>query len=179
MARRLGVCLLTAALVAAADLWTKHAVWRLLPGPYDREVVWSDPDGDPIFEIVHHTNTGGMWGVGRDWNPWILRIFRLLSVGVVFWLLFQVPREDRLSHLALGLVLGGATGNIYDSLRFGHVRDFLKFDFDVPVFDPFPTFNVADSAITVGVALLAFRMLFPPRKRTHPAKPARSGGAIG
>ena len=179
MRGRLGVCLLVAALVAGADLWTKHEVWRRLPSAYDREVVWPDSDGDPIFEIVHHTNTGGMWGVGRDWNPWILRTFRLLSVGVVIWLLFQVPRGDRLSPLALGLVLGGAAGNIYDSLRFGHVRDFLKFDFDVPVFDPFPTFNLADSAITVGVALLAFRMLVPPRARSDPAAPRTDGGAIG
>jgi signal peptidase II len=62
--------------------------------------------------------------------------------------------------VALGLVLGGAVGNVYDGFAFGAVRDFVLVDLDIPVFDPFPVFNVADSGICVGVALLATGLAF-------------------
>ena len=75
------------------------------------------------------------------------------------WILRSAGERDALAVLALGLVMGGAIGNISDSLRFEYVRDFLRFDFGFPPFDPFPTFNVADSAICVGVSLLALQML--------------------
>jgi signal peptidase II len=103
-----------------------------------------------------------MWSIGTDWNPWILKIVRLAAVCVIFVILQQTPKTDRLGVFALGLVMGGAVGNIHDSLRLHAVRDFLKFDFDFPPFDPFPIFNIADSAICVGVALLAIQMVFQP-----------------
>lgn len=168
--RKLLLFFAVAALVTAADLFSKHAVFARLPRPHD-----AIPVVPGVFEIVHHTNRGGMWGVGQDWNPWILRIVRLGAVVVIFVILAQTPAGDRLSVLALGLVMGGAAGNIFDSLRYQHVRDFLRFDFGFPPFDPFPTFNVADSAICVGVGLLAFQMLFFPAAE----KAAETGGSSG
>jgi len=152
---------LLAIIITAADLWSKHVVWEKFPTEYSGTTIWEDGGGgDPVFVIVHHRNTGGMWGVGQKWNPWILRIIRLGAVLVIFFIMAQTPESDRISIWSLGLVMGGAVGNIYDSISLGYVRDFLKFDFDFPVFDPFPTFNVADSAICVGVTLLAIRMIF-------------------
>ncbi|MFG0320314.1 MAG: signal peptidase II [Planctomycetota bacterium JB042] len=166
---------LLATVVTALDLWSKHVVWERLPVEHQRIVVLEDGSGgDPTFELVHHRNQGGMWGVGQSWNPWILRIVRLGAVLVIFVILAQTPASDRWSVGALGFVMGGAVGNIHDSLRYGHVRDFLKFDFDVPVLDPFPTFNVADSAICVGVFLLAWRMIFHPIP-----EPSGGGGENG
>lgn len=168
--------LLLAVLVSGLDLWSKHVVWERFPVEHSRTVVIADSDGgDPVFEIVHHRNQGGMWGVGQQWNPWILRIIRMGAVLVIFVILAQTPASDRTSVGALGFVMGGAVGNIHDSLRYGYVRDFLKFDFDFPVFDPFPTFNVADSAICVGVFLLAFRMIFfPPPEEESAGKKSES-----
>lgn len=147
--------LILAAAVVTLDLASKQYVFSRLEQPYERHVVI-----DGVFEIIHHTNTGGMWGFGQGWNPWILRLVRMAAVVVIFVILGQTPRTDRWSVAALGMVMGGALGNIYDSLTYGAVRDFLKFDFGFWMFDPFPTFNIADSGICVGVFLLAFRMLF-------------------
>lgn len=160
MGRKHIVFVLIAVVVLALDLTSKSIVFEKLPRPHQRiEVI-----DDGVFEIVHHTNTGGMWGVGQGWNPWILRIVRLAAVGVIFIILAQTPTTDRASITALGMVMGGAVGNIFDSLYYEHVRDFLKFDFGFPPFDPFPTFNVADSAICVGVFLLAIQMIFFPAR---------------
>ncbi len=160
MGRKHVVFLVIAVVVLGLDLASKAFVFEKLPHPHQRiEVI-----EDGVFEIIHHTNTGGMWGVGQSWNPWILRIVRLFAVGVIFVILAQTPATDRLSIAALGMVMGGAIGNIFDSLYYDHVRDFLKFDFGVAPFDPFPTFNVADSAICVGVFLLAIQMIFFPAR---------------
>lgn len=153
--RKLIPFLILAALVTVLDLASKSWVFSRLPNPHDHFTVI-----DGVFDIIHHTNTGGMWGVGQDWNPWILRIVRMGAVAVIFVILAQTPASDRISVWALGLVMGGAIGNIHDSLAHDAVRDFLKFDLGFPPFDPFPTFNVADSAICVGVFLLAIQMLF-------------------
>lgn len=154
--------------IVALDLWSKHAVFDYLGYRGERPVI------DGTFWLAHHHNTGGMWGIGQDLHPWVLRTVRLLAVSVIFVILAQTPRGDRWGTGALGLVLGGAAGNIYDSFAFGYVRDFLKFDLGFPPFHPFPTFNVADSAICVGVAMLALQMAFfpnPAPARNEAAKP--------
>jgi signal peptidase II len=151
-ARKLKLFLPLAVVILAADLWTKDWIESRLE--YGRlESVWGD-----TFLLANHRNEGGMWGVGQDWPDWILPTVRCAALLVIVYLLRQTPAQDRLGVFALGLVMGGAAGNIHDSLTLGYVRDFLLFDFDVPVFDPFPTFNVADSAICVGVGLLALQM---------------------
>ena len=95
----------------------------------------------------------------------------LLSVALILVLIYgglYIP-------VALGLVLGGAVGNIYDSLHYGYVRDFLKFDFGFFLFDPFPTFNVADSGICIGVGLLALQMIRHPDPTKDPRAPTGDG----
>jgi len=94
--------------------------------------------------------------------PWL----RAAAAVVVIVMLCGTHPRARTTLVALGLVLGGAVGNVYDGFMLGSVRDFVLVDLDIPVFDPFPVFNVADSAICVGVALLALGMLF---ERPHPA----------
>lgn len=152
--RKLALFGFIAIVIVALDLWTKDWIEARIAYT-SSESVWGE-----TFKLANHRNWGGMWGVGSDWSPWILRIVRLGAVFVILFLLREA--HDRWFVSALGLVMGGAAGNIHDSLRFGYVRDFLLFDFDIPVFDPFPTFNVADSAICVGVGLLAIHMLLHP-----------------
>jgi len=93
-----------------------------------------------------------------SWGRWVLAAFEL---AVVVFLAFWVRRAERpLSALAAGLIMGGAAGNVLDRVRFGYVVDFI----DVQrLYFPW-VFNLADSAITVGVALLLAESLIMPRK---------------
>ena len=99
--------------------------------------------------------------VGR----WLLvGLTAAIATGVVVWLWREKQRPDA---IALGLVLGGAIGNILDRVRFGHVVDFADLHFGD--WHPFLVFNVADAAITVGVLLLVLRALLT-RERKDPAE---------
>jgi signal peptidase II len=83
-----------------------------------------------------------------------------LAAGIaVFWMLKGTPKADRLSRLGLGLVLGGAIGNALDRLRFMEVVDFIEVG--VRGVYTWPVFNVADSAVCVGVGFLIWRAFFP------------------
>lgn len=111
-----------------------------------------------FFNLVMAWNRGvsfGMFGDVGDWGPWILvTITAIISVVLAVWL---GRAENRLTAASLGLILGGAVGNIIDRVRFGAVVDFL----DVHVMGyHWPAFNVADSAITVGAVFLILESLF-------------------
>jgi signal peptidase II len=98
-------------------------------------------------------------GMPAGWR-WVVA---LLSIGALAILamvgLRMLPGGGWLTPLALGMIFGGAVGNLIDRARFGAVVDFLDFYWRAY---HWPAFNVADSAITVGVALLAFQMLTAP-----------------
>jgi len=141
-----------AALVLALDLWSKEVVFTPL-----REHQYDWVLGE-WFGFTKVWNKGMMWGLGQDWSL-LLRGLRVVAALVVFVMMLGTPARQRLLQTAFALVLGGALGNIYDGFVFGRVRDFLIVDLDIPVFDPFPIFNVADSAICVGVGLLALGLL--------------------
>jgi signal peptidase II len=148
--KHLGLLLAVAILVL--DLWSKHAVFAALS---EHEHVWLI---DTWFGFTKVFNPGIMWGKFSEISgalPWL----RVVAAVVVLFMLRSAPRDALRLQLALGLVLGGAIGNIYDGFTVGQVRDFLLVDLDFPPFDPFPVFNVADSAICVGVGLLALGLL--------------------
>lgn len=119
------------------------------------------------LRIIHTENTGAAFGFLAEGNP-ILRSVLLIGVSTLV-LLFVVSalfRRDGsfapiLTRIGLGLVLGGATGNLYDRVVRGSVTDFIE------VFHgawSFPAFNVADSAISVGAALLLIDLLRTRKK---------------
>ena len=112
----------------------------------------------PFFNLVLAWNRGisfGMFGGLGDWGPWVLVVLALvISVVLARWM---VKAENRLTLVSLALIIGGALGNVIDRIRFGAVVDFL----DVHVLGyHWPAFNVADSAITVGAAILILESLF-------------------
>jgi signal peptidase II len=111
----------------------------------------------PFFNLTWVENRGvsmGMLTADGDMGRWLLvALTAAISVGVAVWLWRE---RNRLDVLALGLVLGGAVGNIVDRVRFGYVVDFLHFFWGEW---HFYVFNVADAAITVGVILLLLRAL--------------------
>src|SRR5262249_39846060 len=89
----------------------------------------------------------------------------LAAVGISLWALLKRP-TDRWLCVALGLILGGTVGNLFDRIVFGGVRDFLYF-----YWFEFPVFNVADSCLVVGASLLFLRALFGKHKTEPPTAP--------
>ena len=160
------LALALAAAITAFDLWSKAAVFAVV-GEREKLWIWRQ-----WFGFTHVENPGVMWGQLTHWSdylPWV----RVAAAIIVIGMLRTTPARARLMQVALGLVLGGALGNIYDGFfHGGKVRDFLMVDLGIPHFDPFPIFNLADSAICVGVGLLALSMW---RDRTEPQAPTAPG----
>lgn len=121
-----------------------------------------------VFNFTYVENHGvslGMLTADSQTERWALvAVTAAIATGVAVWMAREKNRWD---IVALGLVLGGALGNIVDRARFGYVVDFLDLHFGE--FRPFMVFNVADAAITCGVVLLLARSLL---LRDKPAKPA-------
>jgi signal peptidase II len=138
--------ILAAFAVFALDQLSKWWILSLVMAPPRRIPVTG------FFDLVLVMNRGvsfGMLGDGPGWLTAALIIFAILLSAVLCIWLWRA--DSVLLALALGLVIGGAIGNVIDRFRFGAVVDFL--DFHLAGYH-WPAFNVADSAITVGVALL-------------------------
>jgi signal peptidase II len=102
---------------------------------------------------------GLLGGVPTGWR-WVVALLSIAALVVLARVALRVmPGGNRLDHVAIGLIFGGAIGNLVDRLRFGAVVDFV--DLHVHGYH-WPAFNVADSAISVGVVLLALRLLLRP-----------------
>lgn len=140
--------LLTALLIVVADQFSK--VWIR---SYPEEQLISEAG---FFRIIHTHNTGAAFGLFQG-HSFALTIVASVGIAVILlYALFIYRRfpilENRLGRLALGLILGGAVGNLIDRLNLGYVTDFI----DIGVW---PTFNIADSAVTVGAFILAYLLL--------------------
>ncbi len=139
--------LLIAIVVIVLDQISKIAIYISMP-------LYSQNPITSFFSIVHAHNYGAAFGLlnnGKGWQTWFFGIVALIaSVVIIRWLL-QVANKQRQLSLALGLILGGAIGNLIDRVAHGFVIDFLSFHYGAWAF---PAFNVADSAICVGAVLL-------------------------
>ena len=135
-----------ALLIIVVDQLTKAWVISGLDLREMRQVpVWA-----PIFNFTWVENRGVSFGLFGDGSArWMLSVFSVAVAGVLGW--WALKADRRLLVSAIGLIMGGAIGNVIDRIRFGFVVDFL--DFSGTGFFPW-VFNVADSAITVGVILL-------------------------
>ena len=113
----------------------------------------------PIFRLQWVANHGVSMGylvANSDVQRWALALFTAaIAIFVAVWLWRETRTMDR---IALGLILGGAAGNIFDRVRLGYVTDFLNLHFGA--WSPFYVFNIADAAISIGVALLVLRAIF-------------------
>jgi signal peptidase II len=112
----------------------------------------------PFFSLVHVTNTGVAFGLFQGRNYFVAvagLVFSAFMVGAAL----RYRREDPFLTAVLGLILAGAWGNLTDRIVFGRVTDFLDFFWGV---HHWPAFNVADSAICVGAALLIYDNLKSP-----------------
>ncbi len=129
----------------------------------DSSLTYADriPVIDGFFYITHVRNPGAAFGLFTS-SPAELRLFffigvSLVAIGLIFSFFRRLAPGDRLSALALGLILGGAVGNLIDRVRLGEVVDFLHFRLWSGY--SWPDFNLADSFIVVGVALLVIELL--------------------
>jgi signal peptidase II len=148
-----------AGFVLLADQATKHLVRASLgPGQSLPLAPWLTP----VLQLTYVTNTGAAFGLFPDWSRIFIAVAVIVVVALV-WYYLQLPEGQWLMHLALGLQLGGATGNLIDRLRFGgSVVDFIDLNF-WPL-RRWPVFNVADSSIVVGVTLLTLLMMWEERR---------------
>ncbi len=115
------------------------------------------------FQIVHWGNTGAAFSFLSD-HPWV---FILISVAAFIGLLVAWKKNvftDKPSRIAVPLLLGGILGNVTDRLVHGYVVDFLLFDLHVRFANPWPAFNVADSAICVAAGLFIIAAFRDARK---------------
>jgi signal peptidase II len=115
------------------------------------------------FNVVRAHNAGAAFSFlsqAGGWQRWFFTGIGVLAVGVILWLL-RKHAGQRLFSFALASVLGGAIGNLIDRVRLGYVVDFLNFHWGDA---HFPAFNVADSAITLGAALLILDELLRVRR---------------
>ena len=156
--RRFIVWIAVAVVVVLVDQVTKWAIIQYIPlygkaGTYD------------LIKLTHQQNYGAAWSFLANAGGWQRWFFAVLAAGVsavlAVWL-WRIRNEGPIILVAgLSLVLGGAVGNLIDRVIRGYVTDFIQVTFHgVPFFDPFPSFNVADSAITVGAVCLIIDALF-------------------
>ncbi len=106
-----------------------------------------------FFVITSHRNTGAAFGILQN-QRWVFLILTVFIVTGIVWYLHRMIKEKRkLLSFSLSLIIGGALGNFIDRASTGEVVDFLQFHFEFINYT-YPIFNVADSAICVGVALI-------------------------
>ena len=157
------------AAVILFDLWTKWLVVRKI------DLHEAIPIIPNFFQLVHVRNTGAAFGIGANTSSKIIPLLLNGGAIAVFCLVvvyaLRSAATDRLLQTGLHLILGGAIGNLLDRFRFGYVVDFL----DVYVRDKhWPAFNIADSAICIGIGLLFLDMRKKPETSAAPAESTMS-----
>lgn len=157
-----------AGVIILFDQWTKSLVRaNLAVSEIYRPDLWISQ----YVRIVHWTNYGAAFGIFQNLGT----VFAVLSFFVSLFIIYyfpQTPRQDFYIRAAMGMLLGGAVGNLIDRLTQGYVTDFVSVG-------GFPVFNVADSSISVGVVVLFIGMWLQDRKaeRDRAALSAADGSA--
>lgn len=159
--RRLELTLV--AMVVIVDQVTKATVRGALPLHGSITVI---PE---LLSLTHVRNTGAAFGVLNNmdfpYKTWVIAAVALAALVGIALYASQLPPGDRGARVGLGLILGGAVGNLIDRATYGYVLDFVDAYWDSY---HFWAFNVADSAISIGAVLLILDMMRPRRHVSHP-----------
>ncbi|MDA1240731.1 MAG: signal peptidase II [Chloroflexi bacterium] len=147
---RLPRFLAVAALVIAFDQATKEVVRANL------SVGEAWPQGWELIRITHVHNTGAAFGILQGAGDFLI-VTALIAIGALTLFLLSLPAHSRYYPIALSLVLGGAIGNLIDRIRLGHVTDFID-----PIY--YWAFNVADSAIVIGIIAMGVLSFIAPHE---------------
>ena len=166
LVRKFSVPIVSAILLGAADQASKAWAVRNLPLFEFRDIV------PGCFGLVHVRNTGVAFSLLSNLDPaWVhpfLILATVLAMGAVLAYIAYLPCRGA-APAGLGLILGGAIGNLIDRARLGYVVDFLDLYWRG---HHWPTFNVADVGISVGVGLLVVDMLFSPKEPADAPRPS-------
>ncbi|MFH1132297.1 MAG: signal peptidase II [Pseudomonadota bacterium] len=169
MKKRLILILVCALLTLAADqatkIWARHSLKNQPPV--------SLVDG--YLDLEYHENPGFAFGMGRN-LPWRRAIYvglAIIALFVMWRIIRNVQKRQRMADVAFGLLAGGAIGNAVDRIYIGRVVDFILAHWHRKVH--WPTFNIADAALVVGVGFLLIVLGHnPDTKRSNPAKNSKS-----
>lgn len=160
MKRKYWVFLIFCIGILFLDQWTKSLVVQNLPPYQRREVIHG------FFNLIHMRNPGGAFGIFGGERDGIGSLFfigiSLTAILAIIYIFIRLREGEKILVLSFSLILSGAIGNLVDRLRYGEVVDFLQFYLPFlpwQIFNPWPTFNVADSAICVGIGLMALEFL--------------------
>jgi signal peptidase II len=146
---------IVAGLVVLADQISKALILKYLPLHHSIPVIAG------IFDITHILNPGGAFGLMADRSVVVRTIVFLfissMAVGLILYFYHKTPRTHKFLATGFALIFGGAIGNLIDRVRFGTVVDFLDFYIGR---HHWPAFNIADSAITVGILIFIYHLAF-------------------
>ena len=144
-----------AGLIVLADQITKALIIKHVPLHNNIQVI------PGLFDITHILNPGGAFGLMANMSAVVRTVVFLfissLAVGLILYFYIKTPRQYVFLAIGFALIFGGAIGNLIDRVRFGVVVDFL--DFYIGKYH-WPAFNIADSAITVGIFIFIYHLLF-------------------
>jgi signal peptidase II len=160
MKRKYWLLLIFSVGILLLDQWTKYMVLQKLALYQRVEVIRG------FFNLTHVRNTGGAFGIfGGEkggLGSILFVVVSLIAIGAIVFLFLKIKENEKTLALSFSLILSGAVGNLIDRLRCGEVIDFL--DVHVSTYH-WPAFNVADSAICVGIGLMALELLIRDSKR--------------
>jgi signal peptidase II len=157
--------------VFLADQATKLWIAANVPfDPYHSHGIGKDIEViSGFFYIIHVGNTGAAWSMFSGFPVLLALLAAVTLLGIFFWRR-ALGLKERLAQICFGLLCGGIVGNLVDRLMHGHVIDFIDLHFGNYVY---PTFNVADSGICVGVVLYLWQTLRTPDAAKTEATPAK------
>lgn len=138
-------------IIFVADQWTKMAIVDAME-QYESIQITS------FFNLTYVHNYGAAFSFLYDaggWQRYFLSAVALIISALILWWLRQTTRQQVLLPVAFSFILGGALGNVFDRIAYGYVIDFLDFYYNT---SHWPAFNIADSAIFIGAALLIIDM---------------------
>lgn len=148
------VLVITMVVVVLFDKITKYIIKNSFSLGESRRIIGN------FFRFTYIENTGIAFGLFSDWeHPLKMIMLLLLSIVALYFIITIYIKSERkwFTQISFGLILGGAFGNIFDRVAFGRVVDFL--DFGIKSYR-WPFFNIADSAITIGVIILIVTTTF-------------------
>lgn len=153
--------LVLAIIVVVLDYWTKHLASQNL-------VLYRPVPMTSWFNLTLAHNEGAAFSLLADaggWQRWFFTVVAVVISAILLVWLWRLPNRSRMLPAALMLVLGGAIGNVIDRLRFGYVIDFVDIHYQGW---HWPAFNIADSAIVLGVILLLIDGFLPRHGTSTP-----------
>ena len=148
----------------ALDQTTKYLVLQSFDLYQQKEII------PGFFSLVHITNTGAAFGKFRNNNAFFI-VLSCVALVVAAILLVKRGPANSWRRVALGLLIAGILGNLTDRLIHGHVIDFLLFNLHIPLANPWPAFNVADSCICIAVGCFIVHS-FRDSRQAAPHEPA-------